>query len=147
MCLIDDDGIGIGYVDTILYDGGGDEHVVVVVHEAHDDLLQLLGRHLSVPDADTGIGHAARDEGGQLGKVLYAVVDEEELSVAAELEVHRLAYNLLIEGVHLGLYGIAVGWWSLYDTQVAGTHERELQGARDGRGGKCERVDGDFQLA
>ena len=147
VCLIDDDGIGIGYVDAVLYDRGGYEHVVVVVDEAHDDLLQLLGRHLSVPDTHTGIGHIACDECRQLGKVLYAVVDDEELSVAAELKVHRLADNLLVEGVHLGLYGIAVGRWSLYDAQVACSHERELQGARYRGGRERERIYTHLQLA
>ena len=103
MCRIDDDGVGIGDIDTILYDRGGDEHVIVVVDKAEDDLLQLLRRHLSVTDTYAGIGHIARDESRQLGKVLYAVVDEEELTIAAKLEVDRLAYDLLIEGVYLSL--------------------------------------------
>ena len=81
LCGIDDDGIGIGYVDAVFHDRGGYELVVVVVDEAHDDLLQLLGRHLSVPNAYAGIGHSACDECRQFGKVMYAVIDDEELSV------------------------------------------------------------------
>ena len=98
-------------------------------------------------NTNTGIGHIAYDEGCQLGEVLYAVIDEEKLPIAAELEVHRLADNLFIEGVHLGLYGIAIGGRSLDDAEVAGTHKRELQRARDGRSGERERVDAHLELA
>lgn len=64
--LIDDDGVGIGDVDTVLHDRGSDEHIVVVVYKAHDNLFQLLGGHLSVSYAHTCIGYIACDECSQL---------------------------------------------------------------------------------
>ena len=67
--LVDEDGVGVGDVDAALYDGGGQQHVVVVVHEAKDDFLQLGGLHLSVAYADAAVGDAALYHGLQFGKV------------------------------------------------------------------------------
>ena len=46
-----------------------------------------------------------------------------------------------------GLHRIAVGWRSAYDTHVAGTHQRELQGAWYRCSRHSERVDIGLQLA
>ena len=119
---IDDDGVGIRYVDTILDDGGREQHVVVVVREVEDDFLQLFGFHLSVADSYTGIGHVLLDDLGDMFEVGYAIVDKVNLTVAAHLEVDGIGYNLGRKSVHLGLYGIAVGRRRLDDTEVARTH-------------------------
>ena len=36
--IVDDDGVDIGHVDTALYDGCGEEHVVIVVGEVDNSL-------------------------------------------------------------------------------------------------------------
>ena len=39
MRIINDNGVGIADVDAVFNDGGREEHVVIVVHEAHDDFF------------------------------------------------------------------------------------------------------------
>ena len=51
--LVDDNGIGIGYVDATFDDGSGKQHVVIVIDEIKDYLLQFGRLHLSVSDTDT----------------------------------------------------------------------------------------------
>ncbi len=67
--VVDDDGVGIGDVDAVLHDGRGEQHVVIIIHKAHEDLLQLLGRHLTVADGHTGVGHILMDQLRDLGQV------------------------------------------------------------------------------
>ena len=61
MGTVDDDRIGIGDIDTILDNSGGEQHVVVVVGEVEDDLFKLIGLHLSVSDGHTSIGDVLMD--------------------------------------------------------------------------------------
>ena len=74
MGIVNNNGVGIRNVDTALDDGGGEKHIVIVIHEIEDNLLQLFGLHLPVTDAHTAIGDVALDECFQLQEVLDAVV-------------------------------------------------------------------------
>ena len=123
LCAVDDDGIGVGDVDTILDDGGREEYVVVVVGEVEDNLLEFLGLHLSVTDGDAAVGDVLMDHLGDMGEVADAVVDEIDLSVATHLEVDGIGDNLGREGMYLCLNRIAVGRGRLDDTQVARTNK------------------------
>ena len=144
---VDDDGVGIGYVDAVFHDGRGNEHVVVVIDKAHDDFFQLLGRHLPMTDGDAGIGHVFLDQGRKVGQGRHTVGHDVHLAVAAHLEIHRLGNHLVAEGMYFGLDGAAVGRRCLDDAEVARPHERKLEGTRDGRGRHREGVDIDLQLA
>ncbi len=144
--LIDDDGIGIGYVDAALDDSGGKQHIVVVIDEIKDYLLQLGRFHLPMADANAAVGNVALYQGFQFDEVGNAVVHEEDLAVTTHLEVDGINNNFLVEGMHFGLHGIAVGGRSLDDTEVAGTHQRELQSAGNGCSGHRQSIDIHFEL-
>ena len=60
--IMDDDGIGIGDVDTILYDLGSYEDVILMVPEVNQDLLHLLRSETPMRHGDTGIRHLSLDE-------------------------------------------------------------------------------------
>ncbi len=80
--IVDDDGVDVGHVDTILNDGGRQQHVIVVVAKVDDGLFQPLGRHLAVTHSYAGIGHYAVNHVLEGFELLDAVVDEEHLPVA-----------------------------------------------------------------
>ena len=145
--IVDDDGVGVGDVYAVLHDGGGEEHIVVVVDEIHDDLLQFLGLHLSVSYRHTAVGHAFFYEQFQFGEFRDAVVHEVHLSVAAHLKVDGIGNGIAAEADNLRVYGIPVGWRCAHDAHVPGAHERELQCARYGRGAHGEGVHVHLQLA
>ena len=144
--LVDNDSVGVRYVDAALDDGRRDEDIVVIVDKAHDDTLQLFGRHLSVADTDTCIRDKTRDHRTQLFQVADAVVDKKDLTVAAHLEVDGLGDDFLVERVHFSLHRVTVGRRCLDDGHVTCPHKGELQRAGDGRGSHGERVDIDLQL-
>ena len=145
--IVDDDGIGIGDVDTVLHNGRREQHVVVIVDEAHDDFLKLLWGHLTVADGYTTIGYILPDELRDMRQTRDAVVDKEHLTATAHLEVDGVSDDLVAERAQLGVDGIAVGRRRAHDAHVAGSHQRELQGAGDGRGRHRERVDIGLELA
>ena len=107
--LVDDNGIGIGYVDATFDDGSGKQHVVIVIDEIKDYLLQFGRFHLSVTDTDTAIGNVALYHRFQFRKIGDTVVYKEHLSVAAHFEVNGISDNLITESMHLRLNGVTVG--------------------------------------
>ena len=94
MGTIDDDGVGIGDIDTVLNDGGGEQHVVIVVGEVEDDLFEFLGLHLSMTNGNTGIGDVLMDHIGYLLQLTDAVVNEIDLTIARHLKVDGIGNDL-----------------------------------------------------
>ena len=144
--VVDDDRIGVGNVDAVLDDGRRHQHVEFPVDEVHDEFLQLLGRHLAVPDGHTGLRAEARDQPLEGRQVLDAVVDEIDLAAAGEFRLDGIADDLLREDVRLGEDRLAVGRRGRNDGQVPRTHQRELQRARNRRGGERQRIDRNAHL-
>ena len=60
--IMDNDGIGVGDVDTILYDLGRYEDVILMVPEVDQDLLHLLRSETPVRHGDTGVRHLPLDK-------------------------------------------------------------------------------------
>ncbi len=143
---VDDDRVGIGDVDTILHNRRREQHVVVVVDKVGDDLLQLFGRHLSMTDDHTTVGHILMYEVCNLLKIGDAVVDKEHLTVATHLEVDGIGNDFVTEGTQLGMDGIAVGWRRAHDAHIAGSHQTELQRTRNRCGRHRKGVDIAFQF-
>ncbi len=52
----------------------------------------------------------------------------------------RVAYGDLVKDHHFRMHRLTVGRRRVDDAEVARAHERELQGARNGRGGERERI-------
>ena len=140
-------GVGIGYVYAVLYNGCREQNVVVVVDEAQHNLLKLLGLHLSVAYSHPCVGHILVDKLLDVVQSADAVVHEEHLSVAAQLEVDGIGYHLVAEGGQLCGHGIAIWRRCAHDAHVACSHERELQRARNRRGRHGQRVDIGLHLA
>ena len=69
VCVVDDYGIGVGYVDTVLHYRRGKQHIIVVIHESHEYLLQFVGVHLSVSDCHPCVGYIFFYESGYLLKI------------------------------------------------------------------------------
>ena len=139
--------VGVGYVEAVFDECGGYEYVDFAAEELHHGLFDLFAVHLSVGDADVGVGDESGYEGGHFGEVFDAVGDEECLSAARHFVAYGVAYGFFVEGAEFGLYGLPVGGRGADDAEVAGAHEAELEGAGYGCGGEGEAVDVDFHLA
>ena len=138
---VDEHGVGERNVEAVLDDGGGHEHVVLVVHEGEHHALQLGLAHLAVADDDARRGHKFLDARGDLVDGFDAVVDEVDLAAALEFQLDPGAHDLLVELGDHGLNRHAVLGRRLDDAHVAQAHQRHVQRARDGRGAHGEHVD------
>ena len=126
VCIIDDDGVRIRNVNTVLHDRRREQHIIVVIDETNDDFFQLLRLHLSVSDGNAGIRNIFMDDLSDMVETFDAVADEEHLSVATHLKVDGIGYHLTAERTDFCLYRIAVGRRCADDTHITGTHQREL---------------------
>ena len=137
--LVDNDRIGIRNIDTALYDSSRQKHIIVIIDKVKNDLFQLCGFHLSMPDSNTAIGNMTFDHRFQFRKVRNPVVDKENLTVATHLKINRVRNHFLIEGMYFCLNRIAVRRRRRDYTQVAGSHQRELKRTwnRCGSHGQC----------
>ena len=125
--IVDDDGIGVGDVYSVLNYRRRKQYIVIIVHESHHDFLQFLGFHLSMSDGDTAVGNVLPDEICDFLQVADTVVDKVDLPVAAHFEVDGIGNHFMREGGDLGLDGITVGRRCAHDTHVACAHQRELE--------------------
>ena len=121
--IIDDDGVGIGYVDAVFYYRGRDKHVVFVVYETDNDFLQFFGLHLSVSYCNAAVGDVTLYYLTHLFEGGNAVADEINLSVSGHLEVDGVGNELCGECCHLRVDRLTVGWGSTHDTHVARSHK------------------------
>ena len=130
-----------GNVEAVFDDGGGDEDVVLVMHEGEHDFFEVVLAHLAVADDDAGGGDELLDLCGDFVDGLDAVVDEVDLAAALELDFDGGADELLVELGDDGLDGHAIAGRRFDHAHVAQADERHVQRARDGRGGHGEDVD------
>ena len=146
MRTIDDNGVGIRYVDTVLYDSSREQHIIVVIREVENNLFQLLRLHLSMTYCNTGIGNVLLYDLGYVFKIGNSIVDKINLTITGHLEVYSLRQNLGRESMYLGLYGITVRRRSLDNTKIARANQRELESTRNWCSRHSEGVDRGLHL-
>ena len=101
-------GVGVGYVQSVLYQRGTQHHVVVAAHEVEHYVLEMARFHLTVGYAYLHVGHEAVEYLIDGIKLLDPVVQEEQLSSAVEFVVYYALYLLLVEKYDFGLHRNAV---------------------------------------
>ena len=121
--IVDDHGVGVGDVQPVLNDGGGDKDIDFAFEEAHHGVLDYFSVHLAMGHGYVGVGDKAVDETGHFGKVFDPVADEERLSAARHFEADGVANDLFVEVAYFGLDGLPVGRGGADDAEVAGSHE------------------------
>ena len=146
MGIAHDNRIGIGNIDTVLYDGGRKQHIIIVIDKAHDDFLQILRFHLSVTDGYPTVWNMLLYEHLELRKFGYSVAYEINLSVSAHLEIDGIADNFTTKRYQFGMNRITVRWRSAHDTHIPGAHQRELEGTRNRSGTHRKCVDIHLEL-
>ena len=140
MCIVYDNRIGIRNIDTVLYDCGRKQYVVIIVNESHDYTLQFIGRHLPMSDGNTAIRHVFMNKISYFGQTADAIVHKEYLPVTAHLEVDGIGNNLVTIGRQFGMDRITIGRRRTHNAHIACPHKRKLQRARDRGGRHGERI-------
>ena len=145
---LDDQGVGVGDVQTALDDGGGHQHVVVAAQEVQHHPLQLLLVHLAVGHAEAHRGHQLRQAGRRCGRWSPPGCAGRTTCPPRSISrsMARCDHALVVEP-HVGLDGVPVARRRLDDRDVAHAGERHLQGAGDRGGRQGQHVDLQLQLA
>ena len=87
------------------------------------------------------------DAVGDVLQLRNVVVDHIRLPVSTHLKLDGIVHRVVVKGGNLRAHRITIGRRSTHDAHISCTHERELQGARDGRGRHCKRIDVRFEGA
>jgi hypothetical protein len=82
--ILDDEGVGVGDVESGFDDGGADEDINFALDESDHNRFEFFLVHLSVTDRDTGLGDEFFDFFGDVIDAVDAVEDEENLSASGE---------------------------------------------------------------
>ena len=106
---VDDDGVGRGYIDAAFDDRGAYQHVEAAMIEIQHELFQLTFAHLAMPHRDVRLGDEFADGLRGLLDGLDGVMDEIDLTAAANLAHGRFPHHgfvpLQYEGLHRETFG------------------------------------------
>ena len=138
---VDDERVHRRHVDAALDDRRAHEHVELVLPEVEHDPFEPALVHLPVRDRDARLGHERAHVLGDELDVAHAVVHVEHLALAQQLAPDRLGGGAVVVLADVGEDRLAVLGRRVHQREVADAGERQLERARDRRGGEREHVD------
>ena len=109
LSLIDNNSIGIRYVDSTLNNGGGNQHIIIIIDKTEDNLLQFHRLHLPMPDSNPAIRNTTENHRFEFREIGYTIIDQKNLPIAAHFKINGIGNHLFTERMHFRLYRIAVG--------------------------------------
>ena len=130
---MDDQGVGVGYVQPILDDGGGDENINAALHEGKHHLFQAIVRQLAMTHADARVRHQFADALGDGHDAVHAVVNHVNLAATPHLELDGAGDQLIAPGRHHRLDGEAVFRRGFDQGNLTKPRQTHVQRARNGR--------------
>ena len=132
--------VGVRHVEAGLDDHRRHQHVHLAVDEPAHHVLERALRHLPVPDVDARPRHQPLHVVGDGVDGLDAVVHEEHLPAPVQLARDALLDQRVVPGLHEREHGRAVARRRLHQREVAQAGQRQVQRARDRRGGQRQHV-------
>src|SRR5262249_52893733 len=137
---IDDDGVGVRYIEAAFDDRRREQNIGFGVDELGHDFLEVVAVHLAVAHDDAGV----RQERAQLLRHVldghYPIVQKKDLSTAIELAANGIADDALVILRDDRFHRQAIVRRSLYGAHVARTGERQVERAWNRRGAEREDV-------
>lgn len=144
--VVDNDGVGVGDVESVFDDRGRDEDVDFAANEAEHDGFELAFGHLAVADGDAGAGDETADAIGDEINAVHAVCDVIGLAATGELAEEGFADDFIAVGSNGRADGQAAGGWVVDERHGPDVHEGDAEGAGDGGCAHGEHVDVDAQF-
>ena len=138
--IMDNHGIGIGYIQAGLNDGGGHQHVNFPVDKIRHNPLQLMLPHLAMGKCDHSIRHKGLNTASHLINIRHTIVYIIHLTVSCQLAVDCLTHHLLIVFHHIGLNGSPVHRRLLQHTHIAYACQAHMKGPGNRRGCQGEYI-------
>ncbi|OQC70309.1 MAG: hypothetical protein BWX47_00468 [candidate division Hyd24-12 bacterium ADurb.Bin004] len=145
--VVDEDRVDAGQVEARLDDGGGEEYVVLALHEGRHHVLELFRLHLTMCRNNPRVAEETGQLDPHLLQSVYPVVYEEHLSLALQLSLNGGLDDLPVELHQLRVDRIAIPRRRRDYRDVTESRERHVEGSRDRSGGERESVHGCPDLA
>ena len=139
---IDDDGVGVGNVESGLDDGRGDQDVRLALHEFQHDGFQRPGIHLPVRHDHTGFGNQLVQPCADPLHGFDTIVDKIDLSPTSEFAQDGVPHGLVAEPDHLRVDRQSTGGGVSMIERSRTLGHRHLQRA----GNRCRRQGQDIDL-
>lgn len=138
--IFDDEGVGVGDIESGFDDGGADEDIDFALDESDHDRFEFFLVHLSVTDGDTGLGDEFLDFVRDVIDAINAVVDKEDLSASGEFSEDGFANDFVGFWTDEGAHRETTGWGVVDERHLSDVHEGHAEGARDGGGAHGENI-------
>ena len=138
--IFDDEGVGVGDVQTRFNDGGAYQHLDFALCHGLHHIPQGVLTHLAVGDAHADARNPALDRGGALVDGFRAVVEVIDLPAPLNFPADGIVNDGLAVLHHEGLHGIAVGGGLLDGGHVPDAGQRHVQRPGNGSGGEGQYV-------
>ena len=91
VCVVHDECVDVGHIDTRFDDGGADENVVFAMLERGHDLFKLTLWHLTVADRERGLRDELPQPTADAFDAFDAIVEEERLPASIEFTQYGFA--------------------------------------------------------
>ena len=138
--VFDDQGVGVGDVQTGFNDGGAHQHLNVPFRHGLHHVAQGVFSHLSVGHAHPQTGNPPLEGTGTLVDGLRAVVQVVHLPAPLHLPADGVVNHRVVVLHDEGLHRVAVGGGLLDGGHIPDTGQGHVQRPGDGRCGQCQHV-------
>src|ERR1700760_4799981 len=113
--MVDDDGIGVGYIQSGFDDGSCYQDVIFTVYKFQHHVFQVVTFQLAVCYTNTCFWNQFVDQPTQLRQVNHAVMDKKYLSSAVYLMLNCFFDQRIIKNMQFGNNGLPVWRRGGYD--------------------------------
>ena len=138
--VLDDQGVGVGDIQTSFNDGGAHQHLNVPLCHGLHHIPQSILPHLSVGNRHGDSGNPFADGPGALVNGIGAVVQVIDLPPPLHLPADGIVQNGVVVLQHKGLHRIAVGGGFLQGGHIPDAGKRHVQGSGDGGGRQGQHI-------
>ena len=137
---LENNGVGVGYVNPGFDDGGGNQYIETAVIKIAHDLFQRAFRHLPVADADARFGDQRGQIGGALFYALDFIVQVVNLTAAQQFAQYRFLDDVFLLWHDEGADRQPARRWCGDDRQLTHAGHGHVQGAGNRCGGQCQHI-------
>src|SRR6266850_673204 len=138
---IDQNRVGARDVQSIFDDGRGHQHIRFIADEFQHHAFEFFFAHLAMRDDDARFRNELRDHGAERINGLDAIVNEEDLPFSRQFRLDCALDQLFLKGRDNRLNREAVARRRFDEGHITKADEGHVQGARNRRRGKRQRVD------
>src|SRR5436309_2419920 len=140
MCVVYDDRIDIGNINTAFHNVGTNKYVIFPVDKIKDTFFKVVTFHLSVSMTDAKVRAKSPNDIHHFRKIADPVVYEKDLPAALCFKIDCITNYILIINLYFCFDRLTVGRRRIDNAQVSCAHQRKLESSWNWRRGQCQTI-------